>query len=81
MDESYSQHVFVGRVLGMGVPVREGDEVFASINIMMLHGVISVEDAVKNFLGPLQDTATQIAHALTDKFRATLWAPSGARSD
>ncbi len=81
MDESYSQHVFEGRVWAMGVPVRDGDEVFASINIMMLHGVISVEDAVKNFLGPLQDTATQIAHALTDKFRATLWAPSGARSD
>jgi IclR family mhp operon transcriptional activator len=81
MDESYSQHVFEGRVWAMGVPVRDGDEVFASINIMMLHGVITVEDAVKNFLGPLQDTATQIASALTDRFRATLWAPSGAKSD
>jgi IclR family mhp operon transcriptional activator len=81
MDEAYSQHVFDGRVWAMGVPVRDGDEVFASINIMMLHGVISVEDAVRNFLAPLQETATQIARALTDKFRATLWAPGGAKAD
>ena len=50
-------------------------------NFMMLHGVITVEDAVKGFLGPLQDTAAQIAAALTDKFRATLWATGGAKAE
>ena len=41
----------------------------------------TVEDAVKDFLGPLQDTARRIASSLGDNFRATLWAPSGARAD
>jgi IclR family transcriptional regulator, mhp operon transcriptional activator len=81
MDEAYSQHVFDGRVWAMGVPVRDGDEVYASINIMMLNGVISLEDAVKMFLKPLQATANRIAEALSDKFRATLWAPAGAKAD
>ncbi|MBL8569425.1 MAG: helix-turn-helix domain-containing protein [Phreatobacter sp.] len=81
MDEAYSQHVFDGRVWAMGVPVREGDEVYASINIMMLHGVISLREAEKTFLKPLQATARRIAEALSDKFRATLWAPGGARAD
>jgi IclR family mhp operon transcriptional activator len=48
---------------------------------MMLNGVISVEDAVKMFLKPLQATANRIAEALSDKFRATLWAPGGAKVD
>jgi IclR family mhp operon transcriptional activator len=81
MDEAYSQHVFDGRVWAMGVPVREGDEVYASINIMMLHGVISLRDAEKTFLKPLQATAERIAEVLSDKFRATLWAPGGAKAD
>jgi IclR family mhp operon transcriptional activator len=79
MDEQYSQHVFDGRVWAMGVPVRDGDRVFASINIMMLSGAVTIEHAVASFLKPLQATADRIAEALTDKFRAPLWAPSGAK--
>jgi IclR family mhp operon transcriptional activator len=81
MDEQYSQHVFDGRVWAMGVPVRDEEKVYASINIMMLNGVVTLEAAVRDFLGPLQDTARRIASALSDNFRATLWAPSGARGD
>lgn len=81
MDEAYSQHVFDGRIWAIGVPVRDGEEVYASINIMMLNGVVTLDDAVKNFLAPLQETATRIAEALADKFRATLWSPGGTKDE
>ena len=39
---------------GQRVPVRNERQVFASINIMMLRSAVSVDEAVKQFLKPLE---------------------------
>jgi IclR family transcriptional regulator, mhp operon transcriptional activator len=65
MDGDYSREVFDGKVWALGVPVRNERQVFASINIMMLRSAVSVDEAVKQFLKPLQQTAAEIAEALT----------------
>ena len=78
MDEAYSRDVFDGKVWAMGVPVTDGSKVFASINVMMLHGAVSVEDGVRLYLGPLKATAVKIAEALTENHRATLFTASEA---
>lgn len=75
MDEAYSRDIFDGKVWAMGVPVETGGQVFASINVMMLHGAVSVEDGVRLYLAPLKATAAKIAEALTENHRATLWVP------
>lgn len=74
MDPEYSRDVFDGKVWAMGVPVRNAAQVFASINIMMLRSAVSPDEAVRQFLKPLQQTADQIAEALTGK-------PVSARSE
>jgi IclR family mhp operon transcriptional activator len=65
MDNEYSRDVFDNKVWALGVPVRNERQVFASINIMMLRSAVSVDEAVRQFLRPLQLTATNIAEALT----------------
>jgi len=70
MDPDYSRAVFDTKVWAMGVPVRNEHQVFASINVMVLRSAISTEDAIKQFLKPLQQTAARIASALTATSRA-----------
>ena len=78
MDDAYSRDIFDGKVWAMGVPVASNGQVFASINVMMLNGAVSTEDGVRLYLEPLKRTAAQIAHALTENHRATLWVPGVA---
>jgi IclR family transcriptional regulator, mhp operon transcriptional activator len=67
MDEAYSQREYDGLVWAFSVPVRRGEEVFASINIMTLKSAITSEEAIAKFLGPLQETANRLADALAVK--------------
>lgn len=64
MDADYSRQVFDNKVWAMGVPVHNDRQVFASINIMMLRSAVTMDEAVKQFLKPLQSAAVQIAEAL-----------------
>ena len=67
MDAAYGDREYGGMVWAFGVPVRNGDKVFASINMMMLKNAVSLEEAVEKFLGPLQETADHLALALTQQ--------------
>jgi len=67
MDDDYSERVFGGLVWAMAVPVRHAGQIFASINMMMLKNEVSRADAERKFLGPLQETAAQLAEALVRK--------------
>jgi IclR family mhp operon transcriptional activator len=71
MDETYSSEVFNGNMWAIGVPVKDDNQVFASINIIMLKSAVSYEDGIRQFVGPLQTTATHIAEALSATIAAT----------
>jgi len=46
------------------VPVHDGQHIYASINILMLRNACSGEDAIKRFLGPLQEVAVRLGKAI-----------------
>lgn len=66
-SEEYSKEFFDNKVWGIGVPVRNGSQVFAALNIMMLKSAVSQEQGVRQYLRPLQETAARIAASLTEK--------------
>lgn len=67
MDTAYGDQEYGGMVWAFGVPVKAGDKVYASMNMMMLKTAVSMEEAREKFLGPLQETADRLAEALTLK--------------
>lgn len=75
MDDAYGEREYGGMVWAFGVPVKSGDKVYASINMMMLKNAVSLEEAREKFLAPLQETADRLAEALSQK------APSAGRGD
>jgi len=44
-----------------------GDQIFASMNIMMLKSAVTQEEACTKFLEPLKETALKLAQALSQK--------------
>ncbi len=64
MDPDYSRLEYVGNVWALGVPVMQGRDIYATINVMMLESAVSHEEAIKTLLGPLQQTAAELANAL-----------------
>jgi len=64
MNRSYSIQEYGGKVWDMAVPVYDRQHIYASINILMLRNACSEEDALKRFLGPLQDVAVQLGKAI-----------------
>lgn len=65
MDDRYSRDVFEGKAWALGVPIRNDDQVFASINVVMLSSAVGFDDGVRQFVAPLKRTAAEIAEALT----------------
>ncbi|WP_428248717.1 IclR family transcriptional regulator domain-containing protein [Ferrovibrio sp.] len=63
-DDAYSREVFNDAMWAIGAPIMQGEQVFASINIMMLRRAVAVEDGIKQFAEPLRQTAARIAKAL-----------------
>jgi IclR family mhp operon transcriptional activator len=64
MSEAYTDTVFAGNVWAIGVPIRKHDQLFATMNIMMLKSAVTFEDARQNLVGLLQAAAQEIAEGL-----------------
>ena len=64
MDEAYSEREYYGAVWAFAVPVRRGEDVFASINMMLLKTAVDPNVGVERFLAPLQETASKLADEL-----------------
>ena len=58
------------KLLGLGVPVRQGRQVIASLVMRFPRSVMTPEQAVDRYLGSLQATARAIVKALDAKDRA-----------
>lgn len=61
MDDRYSDQECGGALWAMAVPVRDERRVYAAVNIMMMRTVVTVDDAVSQFLAPLQEVAARLA--------------------
>jgi len=72
MDEAYSAREYYGSVWAFAVPVRRGEEVYASINMMLLKSAVDPSEGIERFLAPLQETADKLAEALSFKQPAPL---------
>ncbi|MNY20569.1 DNA-binding transcriptional activator MhpR [compost metagenome] len=64
MSEAYTEAVFSGSVWAIGVPIRKDDKLFATMNVMMLKSAVTLDDARKNLVKPLQAAADEIAEGL-----------------
>jgi IclR family mhp operon transcriptional activator len=64
MADAYAEEVYAGSVWALGVPIMHGGMVFAAMNIMMLRNAVSLKDAIRNLLAPLQQAAAEIAAGL-----------------
>jgi IclR family mhp operon transcriptional activator len=65
VDERYSRDVFDSKASALGVPIRSADQVFASVNVVMLSSAVGFAEGVRQFVTPLQRTAAEIVEALT----------------
>lgn len=61
MEEQYSDKVFAGNVWAIGVPVIEGEKLFATMNIMLLKNAVTLEQARNDLLPLLCEAAAEIA--------------------
>lgn len=69
MSDEYSHTVFASKVWAIGVPVIHEGTLFATMNVMLLKNAVSLADARRNLLGPLKETAAEIARDLADAQR------------
>lgn len=72
MDNRYSRTVFNNSVWALGTAVKADNEIFASINIMMLRNAMPVEEGIRRYAEPLRRTADRIANALSVRHPPTL---------
>lgn len=72
MDNRYSRTVFNNSVWALGTAVKTDNEVFASINIMMLRNAMPIEEGIRRYAEPLRHTANRIAAALSVSHPPTL---------
>lgn len=66
MSSDYSDKVFSSNVWAIGVPVRHGETLFATMNIMLLKSAVSLDEALEKLLPPLKETAAEIARSLAE---------------
>jgi IclR family transcriptional regulator, mhp operon transcriptional activator len=71
MNRSYSMQEYGGKVWDLAVPVHDGQHIYASINILMLRNACSEQDAIKRFLGPLQEVAVRLGNAIGSEIPGT----------
>jgi IclR family mhp operon transcriptional activator len=71
MRRSYSMQEYGGKVWSMAVPVHDGQNVYAAINILMLRNACSEQDAIKRFLRPLQEVAALLGKAIGSEIPGT----------
>lgn len=67
MDEAYSEREYDGLVWAFAVPIRSGNQIHGSMNMMLLKSAAAPAEGLEKFLGPLQETADQLAEALAQK--------------
>lgn len=61
MARDYRDLEYRGRMSAIGAPVREGDRLFAAINIVYARRAMTGEDAERDLWPPLRDVAARIA--------------------
>lgn len=61
MDPAYMAREYENRISSIGVPVRDGEAIFACINVLYLRSALSAEDASASLLGPLLEIADALA--------------------
>jgi IclR family mhp operon transcriptional activator len=66
-DDAYGKREFRGLAWAIAVPVGRDEQIFASINMLMLKSAVSREEAERSFLEPLRKTAARLAKALEEK--------------
>lgn len=64
MDDSYSAKEYDSLVWAMAVPVMDGAQACAALNIMMLRSAVSFDTAVEQLLEPLKETSARLAEAI-----------------
>lgn len=69
MSDEYSSNVFASNVWAIGVPVMHEGKLFATMNVMLLKSAVSLSEARRTLLAPLQATAAEIARNLAESQR------------
>ncbi|MEZ2410701.1 helix-turn-helix domain-containing protein [Bosea sp. RCC_152_1] len=67
MDENYSRIEYDNRILSIGVPIKAGTTVMASINVIYLTSALTPAKARETLLAPLQAVAAHMADTLAAK--------------
>ncbi|MDF1790856.1 MAG: helix-turn-helix domain-containing protein [Thalassobaculaceae bacterium] len=61
MDGSYMAQEYENRISSVGVPIRDGETIFACINVLYLRTALSAEDAAISLTAPLQEIAAALS--------------------
>ncbi|MGO4328183.1 DNA-binding transcriptional regulator [Cupriavidus sp. 2TAF22] len=57
------------KIGGLAVPLRHGERVLGSLNVVYLSAAIDAQEAIRRFAGPLQEIAAKIEAALGEVLR------------
>ncbi|MFX4223486.1 MAG: helix-turn-helix domain-containing protein [Thalassobaculum sp.] len=61
MNPAYMAREYENRISSIGVPIRDGETIFACINVLYLRSALSTEDAAAALVAPLQEIAGALA--------------------
>jgi IclR family mhp operon transcriptional activator len=61
MDPAYMAREYENRISSIGVPIRDGETIFACINVLYLRSALSADDAAAALAAPLQEIAAALA--------------------
>jgi len=64
MNPAYMAREYENRISSVGVPIRDGETIFACINVLYLRSALSAEDAAAALVAPLQEIAAALADDL-----------------
>jgi IclR family mhp operon transcriptional activator len=65
MSPDYSKREFSATVWAIGAPIMSAGRIFGTINIMMLRSAVTPQMAEEKLVGPLKETADELARALS----------------
>ncbi|MDD9876134.1 MAG: helix-turn-helix domain-containing protein [Magnetovibrio sp.] len=67
MHPEYSRLEYSNKISSIGVPIMDGNKIFATINVLFLKTVLPVENALRTLLDPLVGAAARIGNELAQR--------------
>jgi IclR family transcriptional regulator, mhp operon transcriptional activator len=78
-NTAYAKRIGAGSLWGMGVPVKDQERVYGTVNILIVRSAVGENEGIPKYLANLQDFAGQVMHAIDSEKTAFQSSPLFSR--